>query len=110
MACSLSPSTTAREDFTGKTNSTVTVSLQGPANAGAEIVHLRYASDSVDLEEPFQFKIQAGANFLVVLIEASKPGVLCQLIENCGTTTQVLDRFHYDPMNPARGYIIRGLS
>lgn len=106
---SLSPTTTAREDFIGKTNATVTVSLSGPANAGAEIVHLRYAGEPVDLEDPFQFKIQPGANFLVVLVEASKPGILCRLVENCGTTSQVLDRFHYDPMNPARGYIIRGL-
>ena len=48
---------------------------------------------------------------LVVLIEASKPGALLSLSEVCaGDGEQVLDRFHYDPKNPARGYVIRGLS
>ena len=110
MACSLTASTTAREDFVGKTGSTVTISVGGPTTAGVEIVGLRYAGAAVDLEEPDEFTNASGANFLTVLVEASKPGVLCQLIEVCGQDQQVIDRFHYDPMNPARGYIIRGTA
>lgn len=110
MACSLTPSTTAREDFTGKTGSTVTLTLKAPDSAGLEIVGLRYAREAVDLEEPFEFDIKAGPNFLTVLVEGSKPGILCQLIEVCGTDQQVIDRFFYDPMTPARGYIIRGVA
>ncbi len=110
MACSLTPSTTAREDFLAKTGSTVTLTISGPGTAGVELVALRYAGAAVDLQEPYEFTIQSGANFLTVLIEASKPGVLCQLIEVCGTDQQVIDRLHYDPMNPARGYIIRGTA
>jgi len=45
---------------------------------------------------------------LVVLVEASKPGALLQLIESCNESEQVLNRFHFDPKNPARGYLIRG--
>jgi hypothetical protein len=111
MPCCLTPSTTAREDFTGKTGCLVTVKLKGPSDAGAEIVHIRYDSDPIDPEPPFQFTVKTDPKMLVVLVEASKPGALLQLIESCdGGTEQVLDRFHYDPMNPARGYIIRGLS
>lgn len=111
MACCLTPSTTAREDFTAKTGRIVTIRLKGPSDAAAEIVHIRYASTEVDMEAPFEFTVKAGAKLLVVLAEASKAGVLLQLIESCeASTEQVVDRFHYDPMNPARGYIIRGLS
>jgi hypothetical protein len=45
---------------------------------------------------------------LVVLVQASHPGAELRLIEKCGDTTQVLDRFHFDPRNPARGYFITG--
>jgi hypothetical protein len=108
MACSLTPSTTSREDFLGKAASKVTVKLKGPAGTGAEVLHIRYAGSVVDEQEPFEFVIAKGPKMLVVLVEASKPGVMLQLLESCGATEQVLDRFHFDPMNPARGYIIRG--
>lgn len=111
MPCCLTPSTTAREDFTVKTGAGVTVKLKGPSGTGAEIVHIRYSGDSIDSESPYQFTAKTGPKMLVVLAEASKPGALLQLIESCdGGTEQVIDRFHFDPMNPARGYIIRGLS
>ncbi|PYS50434.1 MAG: hypothetical protein DMG13_21000 [Acidobacteria bacterium] len=110
MACGLKLSTTSREDFIGKTGTTVTLKLTGPSGAGAEIVHIRYAGEAVDDDEPFQFEIDQGAKMLVVLAEASKPGALLQLVENCGDSEQVIDRFHFDPMNPARGYIVRGIA
>jgi hypothetical protein len=110
MACCLELSTSFKEDFIGEVNSNVTIKLTGPAGAAAEIVHIRYAGEPVDDEAPYQFKIQPGAKMLVVLAEASKPGALLQLIEDCGGKEQVIDRFHFDPMNPARGYIVRGIS
>ncbi len=109
MACCLTLSTTSKEDFLGAVGCKVTVKLKASAGAGAEIVHIRYAGDQLDEEEPFQFDIVKGSNMLVVLVEASKPGTLLQLVEDCGAgAQQVLDRFHFDPMNPARGYIVRG--
>jgi hypothetical protein len=109
MACELTPSTTAREDFNGNSGSTVSVKLKGPAGKGAEIVHIRYAGTEIVSQPPFQFTIRKGAKMLVVLAEASEPGVLLQFIEECTAGgEQVLDRFHFDPMNPARGYIVRG--
>jgi hypothetical protein len=110
MACCLVPSTTSKEDFTAAVKSQVTVKLKGPAGAGAEIVHIRYSKDEIDPAPPLQFTVKAGPKMLVVLVEASKPGALCQLIEDCGSgNEQIIDRFHFDPMNPARGYIIRGV-
>jgi len=109
MPCQLRPSTTSREDFLGAIGAKVTVKLKGPAGKGAEIVHIRYAGTEIDTEPPFEFTIKKGAKFLVVLAEASEAGILLQLVEECGGGgEQVLDRFHFDPMNPARGYIIRG--
>ena len=109
MSCCLTPSLTSREDFTGKKGCKVTLKLKGPAGTGAEFVHVRYGGDEITSDPP-QFDIKAGAKMLVVLVEASQPGAMLQLIESCGgTDEQVLDRFHFDPMNPARGYIVRGL-
>ena len=111
MTCGLTPSTTAREDFSATAGCEVTVKLRGPSGAGAEILHVRYSDNEIDMEPPLQFTVKTGPKMLVVLVEASKPGVLLQLIESCdGGAEQVIDRFHFDPMNPARGYIIRGLS
>ena len=111
MACCLTPSTTSKEDFTAPVGSDVTIKLKGPTGTGAKILHIRYAGGEVDLTPPLQFTVKTGAKMLVVLAEASKPGALLQLIEDCGGgVEQVVDRFHFDPMNPARGYIIRGLS
>ncbi len=108
MACSLTPSV-GSEDFTGPAGDQVTLELKGPASSGAEIVHLRYDQHAVDADPPFQFTIKKKLALLVVLVEASRPGALLQIIEVCGKSEQVLDRFHFDPMNPARGYLIRGL-
>jgi hypothetical protein len=111
MACCLTASTTAREDFLANTGRVVTIKLKGPPGKGAELVHIRYAGTEIDLDPPLQFTVKAGAKMLVVLAEASQAGVLLQLIEECdGGTEQVLDRFHFDPMNPARGYIVRGTA
>jgi hypothetical protein len=110
MACCLTPSTTSKEDFTATVKCEVTVKLKGPSGTGAKIVHIRYDEDEIDLTPPLQFTVKAGPKILVVLAEASKPGALLQLIENCGSgSEQVIDRFHFDPMNPARGYIVRGV-
>jgi len=110
MACGLRLSTSFKEDFIGEVSSTITVKITGPSGAAAEIVHIRYAGDPIDDEEPYQFDIQPGAKMLVILVEASKPGVLLQLVEDCGGSEQVIDRFHFDPKNPARGYIVRGIA
>ena len=109
MATSLTPSSSPKEDFTGPVGNVVTVKLKGPSGAGAKIVHIRYANDEIDTTPPLEFKLKAGAKIFVVLVEASKPGALVQVIEDGGGSEQVLDRFHFDPMNPARGYIIRGV-
>lgn len=109
MSCHLEHSTTGKEDYLAETGSRVTVALKGPAGSKARILHIRYGSEEVDPTPPFQFDVKRGARILTVLVEASKPGVMLQLIEVCGGgKRQVISRFHYDPMGPARGYIIRG--
>jgi hypothetical protein len=111
MSCCLTPSIGAREDFIAKAGCTVTLILKGPENTGAEIVHIRYAGTEIDAEPPFQFKVRKGPRILIVLSEASTAGAMLQLVEQCNDgTEQVVDRFYYDPMNPARGYIIKGIS
>lgn len=108
MACALEPSV-GREDFIGKAGDAVSLRVKGPSASNVEIVHLRYDHSEVDATEPFEFTIKKKLAMLVVLVEASKPGVLVQLIEECDNGQQVIDRFHFDPMNPARGYLVRGV-
>jgi hypothetical protein len=107
MACCLTPSTSATEDFHGDEGCKVTLTLKGPKGAGAEILHIRYAGSEIDTEAPYQFTIKSGRRFLIVLVDCSKPGVVVQLVEKCNDE-QVIDRFNFDPRNPARGYIILG--
>ena len=110
MACSLTPATTAREDFTAPIGDVVTIRLEPPSGVTGRILLLRYGKDPIDSEPPLQFTVAKGRKILTVLVEASKAGALLQLIEVCGGgTEQVIDRFHFDPMNPARGYIILGV-
>ncbi len=105
MSCCLTPSTGAKEDFTGTTGGQVTLKVKG---TGVALVHVRYAEQPVTSDPP-KFEIQKNANMLVVVAEGAKPGTLVQLVEACDSSADnVLDRFHYDPMNPARGYIVRG--
>lgn len=110
MACCLRPSTTAGDDFVANVDRTVTIGLRSAGEGGSfKLVHIRYASDQLDEDPPFQFQVRAGSNLLVVVAEASVPGLLLQMIEVCDDgTEQILDRFHYDPKNPGRGYFIAG--
>ena len=108
MACKLTPSTTATADFLVQTGSKVTLGIKGPSQGRAKLLHLRYGSNELDVTPPYQFTAKSGVHLLTVLVEA-KPGVMIRLTESCGgETEQVIDRFHYDPKNPARGYIVRG--
>ena len=106
MSISLTPSTGAREDFIGEHGGQVTLKVKG---SGVELVHARYAEEVIN-SDPAAFTIQKGTRMLVVVVEGAKAGALVQLIEESSddANEEVLDRFHYDPMNPARGYIVRG--
>ena len=107
MSCfSLKPSSTGNEDFLVVTGKTVTIALTG---SNAKVLHIRYGSDEIDLDPPYEFTSKSGPKILTVLAEASKPGVVLHLEEVCPDgSRQKLKRFYYDPMSPARGYIIRG--
>ena len=110
MTCSLAPSLTGREDFSAPAGAVVTVKLKPPSGVGARMLHLRYGKDAIDDTPPLQFTVAKGRKILVVLLEASKPGALVELIEVCGRgREQTVDRFHFDPKNPARGYIVLGV-
>jgi hypothetical protein len=110
MACSLTPSTTAKEDFTAPVGAVVTLRIEPPPGVTARVLHIRYGKDPLDAKPPYQFTVVKGRKILTVLVEASKAGALLRLVEVCGgSTEQVIDRFHFDPMNPARGYIILGV-
>lgn len=105
MSCSLTISTGAEEDFTGAVGAEVTL---GVAGKGVSLVHVRYGDQPITSDPPV-FTILDGATMLVVVAEATKPGALVQLLEVCGgSAKQVLNQFHFDPMNPARGYVVRG--
>jgi hypothetical protein len=109
MACILTKTTTGKEDFTAEPGKVVTLKLNGPSGVSAEIVHIRYDGEPIDVTPPFQFTVKSGPRHLIVLAEASKPGALLILREVCsGGAEQVIDQFHYDPQGPATGYIIRG--
>jgi hypothetical protein len=109
MACSLSSSTSGKERYVGPIDATVTLKLQSPAGVGAKILQIRYGKDPLDSTPPLQFKIARGRKILVILVEASKPGALLQLVEVCGSgDEQVIDSFHFDPFGPARGYLVAG--
>jgi hypothetical protein len=109
MGCCLTPSVSGQEDFVGPAGGGITLRLEGDPGTGAEIVHIRYDTDPIDAEPPLQFTIKRGSKMLVVLVEASAPGARLRLVEVCGDgREQVIDRFHFDPRNPARGYVITG--
>ena len=105
MACSLSHSVTAREDFVGVAGRLVTLKLVGPPDVGVAIIRIQYGAQ-VDAVSPFQFTLQTGTIQLVLLYGATQPGVELRMVEVCNGTEQVLDRFIFDPRQPARGYFI----
>ena len=68
-------------------------------------------SDPIDEEEPFEFTVKAGPKRLSLLVEASKPGALLQVIEDCGSgNRRIVDTFFFESGNPGRGYVVRGVS
>jgi len=109
MPCSLAPSTTGRERFTATAGSIVTLTLKSPAGVNATLLHIRYGKGAIDATPPLQFTVAKGRRILVVLAEASKPGALLQLVEECEEGEQVVDAFHFDPFGPARGYLVLGV-
>jgi hypothetical protein len=93
----------------GPTGATVTLKLQSPAGVGGQTLQIRYGKQPLDSTPPLQFKIAKGRKILVILVEASKPGALLQLVEVCESgDEQVIDSFHFDPFGPARGYLVAG--
>ena len=107
MACCLTPSTTIGDDFFAEPGREVTVAIRGPIGAGVKIIHIRYAGDQLDETPPHQFTVNEGSRLLTILTEASKGGLPLELVELCdGEPEQILDRFVFDPKNPARGYFI----
>jgi hypothetical protein len=106
----MTSSRTGEEDFIAPSRCEVTLRLTAPVGTGAQILHIRYDHDQIDDEPPIQFTVRSGAKILVLLVEATEPGALLRLMEVSGEgEEQVIDRFHFDPRNPARGYIITGL-
>lgn len=109
MPCALSVTTTGNEDFTGKTGTTFTLDMTGPAGSGIVIVSMAYGGKNVTAA-PFTFNIASGTNFLFIHFEALVPGAVLQVIENCGgAARQVLEIIHFDPGNPGTGYLITGI-
>ena len=110
MPCCIQTSTSGGEDFLAPVGRVVTLRLAAPPGCAATIMHIRYGADPIDETPPLQFTVARGLKLLVVLVEASAPGVLAQLVEVADDESeQVIDRFHYDPQNPARGYSIKGV-
>ena len=109
MPFCLTPSKSGGEDFTAPAGCVATVRLGVPDGCAAVILHIRYGKDPIDEAPPLQFQVTRGLKLLVVLVEASAPGVQLNLMEAADDgSQQIIDRFHYDPKNPARGYMILG--
>ena len=109
MPFQLTRSTSGREHFIGKSGADVTLKIAAPDGASCKILHIQYAQDPVDSEPPMICRISTGHEPLFVLVEAFPAGTLLNLIElDEAGNEQVLDPFHFDPMNPAKGYIIKG--
>jgi hypothetical protein len=106
MACNLQPDPTGAADFTGKTGSSVSLSVQGTTGT-ATFVGGFYASAAIPPPlNPAKFTIKAGDNLLDLVIENTLSGDITLLKCDDGT---VLDRFHYDRNNPARNYDVKGV-
>ncbi len=107
MPFQLKRSNTGREHFIGNPGSEVTVKVTAPAGGACEILHIQYATDPVDSVPPMICRLTGGRKPLFVLVEAFPAGTLLNVLEvDDAGNEQVLDHFHFDPMNPARGYII----
>jgi hypothetical protein len=107
MACSLTASVSGNEDFTGKTGSSFTIDMTGPAGSGLVIVSAAYNGKAVTAA-PFTFTIAVGTNYLFLHFEALVPGAKLQVVEACGASRQVLETLYFDPANPGTGYEITG--
>jgi hypothetical protein len=102
-------SMSGREHFIGKAGADVTLKVTAPAGDECRVLHIQYATDPVDSEPPLICRVREGRESLFVLVEARQAGALLNLVEVAGDgSEQVLDPFFFDPLNPARGYIIRG--
>ena len=110
MACAFALSTTGGEDFTAATGAMVTLKIEAPAGVDATLLSVQYAAQPIDITPPLQFTVERGLNFLFIMCDASRPGALLQLTEVCsGGGEQVVRVFTFDPFNPGRGFMIRGL-
>ena len=104
-------SVSGREHFIGAVGVDVTLRVTAPSGDECRVLHIQYATDPVDSEPPLICQIREGREPLFVLVEATRAGLLLNLVEVAEDgSEQVLDPFFYDPMNPARGYIIRGVE
>jgi hypothetical protein len=109
MSFHLARSMSGREHFVGRSGDDVTLKVTAPSGGQCRVLHIQYANDPVDSEPPLICRLRNGRETLVVLVEAVPAGVLLNLVEvGDGGSEQVLDPFHFDPMNPARGYIVKG--
>ena len=108
MACRLTSVATIRH-FSAPIGSEVTVRIK-TNSAGADIVNIRYAGSEAVRVAPFEFKVQAGTNLLVVLVRSPIHGARLQFIEaDEGGAEQLLDEYDFDALTPARVYTIHGV-
>lgn len=109
MACCVRKNPPGGQDFAAPVGRTVRLSVEGPAGVKVKLLHIRYASDPVDEQDPFEFRVIEGSRNLIVLVEAESAGAELRLIEACDDgSKQVLRTFFFDPGGPAKGYRIVG--
>ena len=108
MACSLQK--TGRRRFQATVGSQVTLEVQGPTNAGAKLISIKYGEIHYDIEPPFQFNVKADLRLLVVMVSATKPGAKLKLVEICNKgSSQVLYSYEYNPAKDPRILFITGV-
>jgi hypothetical protein len=109
MACCVTKNPPGGQDFAAPVGRTVRLTVDGPPGITVKILHIRYGSDPVDEEDPFEFKVIEGAQNLIVLVEAEAAGAELRLVEACDDGSRsILRTFFFDPGNPAKGFRILG--
>ena len=108
MACSLQKMGPRR--FKAEVGSQVTLEVNGPTDAGAKLISIKYDEIHQDIEPPFQFNVKVDMRLLVVIVSATKPGAKLKLVETCNKgSSQVLYSYKYNPAKDPRILYITGV-
>jgi len=106
----VSPTPAQRQDYVTEAGERISLRLDSPFGASANILRVRYASATIGGQEP-RFTVQSGIAVLVISVEASRVGAPLELIAiGEDNTEHLLETFSYNPSDAARSYAILGID